>query len=214
MKLRNLTAALIALLTLANAAAEVSMPDAWILKYNECARTVNAPLLSGEMISEQNESVYEFALTESAYLVLYMGQSVQTQGILLETYAGDASARDIFACALSASDGNISVESARNAFNEASRAYQKDVDGEYAFYPYENWVLIFSKGYDDGQYELFSALTGEAYRKMMGEEETFVPDAPDSAPDEKGAQPEEKEGGQTVFPESDKPEEKGKIHKL
>ncbi len=209
MKAKMFFAVLNALFMLMNTAlGAVSPMDAWITRYNGFADEVNAPKLDENMLFAQEEELglYEFEFSRDCYLALYMDESIRPQGILLETYAGDESAKGIFVSALASSMENVASESAAKAFDETFGTFQKDVDGEYAYYAFENWVLIFSRGYEDGRYEMFSAFTEELYEMMLGEEEMSEADGAEDMPDEEDEQP--------AVPESKQPEPEGKIHKL
>ena len=192
---------------------EVSPVEDWVKRYNECAGTVKAYAIDTNMISDLAEYGYcGFTLSEYAYLDLYMNENSKPQGILFETFAGDALAKGTFLSALCASDEAIALESAADAFDKAANAYEDGADGKYAYCALGRWVLVFSKEYGDGQLELFSAFTVEAYERMYGE------DAPeedaDALEEDDDPQPDEDSGEPSQGNTSPEPEKKGKIHKL
>lgn len=183
--------------------------DAWLLKYSENADPTKAYCFDKSMFSVLDEDgLCEFTVSDDTYLALYMTEEFAPEAFLFETNKGDALSKGTFAAALAASDESISLESANRAFDEAAHAYEKDADGEYAYYEFENWILIFSKGYEDGQYELFSAFTAEAYERMSEEE------ANEDTPSGEDAQPDEKDEEPAAEAESEKKQEDSKIHKL
>ncbi len=188
---------------------DASHIDAWLSKYTENADPIKAYTLDKSMFSVlDEEGLCEFTVSDDTHLALYLTEAFVPEAFLLETNKGDALSKGTFAAALAASDESISLESAAYAFDEAARTYEKDVDGEYAYYEFENWILIFSKGYESGGYELFSAFTAEAYERMSGEE------ADEDAPSGEEKQPDKKEEEPASEGESEKKQEDSKIHKL
>lgn len=214
MKAKRMLGALIALwFTVCSALCEPVLPDAWISEYNEHAEKISAQTLSADMLAGIDGSgLYTFELPDLSVLCLSVDKGLQLQGIMYETHAGDAEARGIFACALAASTENVTVESAIKAFDKALGLYQKDTDGEYAFLEFDAWMLIFYRGYDDGESRIFTALTLDAYNKITGEEEK--PAASENTPDSSEAQPDEKKDDQPTSPENGKTQGEGIIHKL
>lgn len=147
----------------------VSGVEAWILKYNECAQKTSAPALDESMLTGRDErGFYEFAFSDGAYLSVYLNEAGEPFGFLFEAPVGAENAKSVFASSLAASDEAISTESAMDLFDLASGIYQPVSDGHYAYLEFDGWILIFSKGYGDGAYELFSAFTEEAYIRMYG----------------------------------------------
>lgn len=214
MKIRKILCALIALFAFVDAAFGAGFDlGQWIDRYNAFADQYGEATLSGDMMTDSDESgYYEFALSEKMCLSVASMAGSRIDGFLLEAYADDENARNVFSLALAAADENIAVESAMNAFDETARAFETDEDGEYAYYLFEGWMLIFYKDFD-GKYACFTAIKEEVYRKAMGEEAT-KPGAADGPEDEGETPPEEKKDILPVQPESEDPQENGAIHKL
>lgn len=221
MNAKKILVSAVALLFIMNAALGSVMPvDAWIAKYNEFAGKMKAELLDPDMITDRDDyGFYEFTMSDNSYLTLYLNDNVSPEGFFFETFADDESAGCVFACALAASDANISVDSANEVFDKASNAYEKGDDGAYSYFEYENWILVFSKSNDDKQPKLFSAFTLDAYARMLGEsitgEDSEGPNEsvpPDDSPDDKDQQPDDK--GDGASEKDEVPEEEDIIHKL
>lgn len=206
---RMLLLALSMLLTANCALGAVLSIEAWIDSYNVHAAGVNAYALDKSMASDVDGYGFcEFVISDDTYLALYMAKGLETQAFMMETFEDDALAKGTFVSALAASDAKITVQSAADAFEKAERTYEKDVDGEYAYHEFDNWILIFSRDYDDAKSVLFSAFTVEAYEEMTKEE------AHDQEPSGDEEQPDKNEEEPSNEGESEKKQENGKIHKL
>lgn len=190
--------------------------EGFVNDYNENAGKLNAPLLSMDMLIEQDDGgLYEFMPAEETYLVVYMDSRMEPQGVFVEGRMEDEALKNMFLAALAASDDAITSENAADVWN-SSIQYEPEADGDYAYFTYGKWIMIFSRYEDAGAYEIYAALTEEAYLQMFGEifseesgqEETVPPDH-----NEKPGQDGEDELPRMPAPQPTPAPEK-KIHKL
>ena len=223
MKVRKVTALLLALICLSQSALGALSPLAvWLKSYNDKAAVFGAPKISmDDLIVEDENGLCEFKVDNSIYLILYMDERQQPQGVFAEGMLKDAKVKNMFLASLLASDEGLTEADALSAFSEENLIYKTEDGGEYCYQTIGKWILIFSNGYEDGTLEMFAAITQEAYMGILGETMPGVvpSDGNENAEPEETPQPEPENGGdsapeQTPSAPQPTPSPEKKIYKL
>lgn len=212
--MKKLLALLVAVILISGAAAYAVSPTEWILKYNQFAGQVNAPLfLVGEYEQETFDYGALFSFTENSYIALYIGSSGNADAVIVDVYEESLDAAAITAAAVAASDDRLNVSEVYEGIREAEKSMVEAEGEKYYYYEEQDWIYMIMQLFEDGEhYTSCCVVRKSAYAEIMGEEYPgSVEEIPDSLPDEIPDADEQPDNGSKNKPES---EGDRRIHKI